>query len=72
MIKIDDWQNPSKNLKPIKFIISEDKLDILLVPPGFVTMIKANTENAKLLVMADYLLGETNDEYRFPIDYFKF
>ena len=72
VIKIDDWQNPSKNLKPIKFIISEDKLAILLVPPGFVTMIKANTENAKLLVMADYLLGETNDEYRFPIDYFKF
>lgn len=70
VIKIDDWQNPSKNLKPIEFIISDDKLDILLVPPGFVTMIKANTENAKLLVMADYLLGVTKDEYRYDQNYF--
>ena len=70
VIKIDNWQNPSKNIKPLEFILSEEKLDVLLVPPGFVTTINSITDNAKLLVMADYLLGDTNDEYRFNQNYF--
>jgi hypothetical protein len=28
-------------------------------------------EGSKLLVMADYALGEIEDDYRFSIDYFK-
>lgn len=70
IIEIDNWELPSKNIQPVKFTISEEKLDILLVPPGHITLIKASADNAKLLVMADYLLGETNDEYRYDQNYF--
>jgi hypothetical protein len=41
------------------------------VPSGNITSIQALEANSKLMVMSDYLMGEIQDEYRFPIDYFK-
>lgn len=71
LIAIDDWEHPSKKLQSKVFIISSDTFDVLYVPKGYVSSIQSLEENAKLLVMADYLLGEIQDEYRFDIDYFK-
>ncbi|WKL45043.1 WxcM-like domain-containing protein [Flavobacterium sp. ZE23DGlu08] len=71
LIAIDNWENPSKELKLLSFIINAETLDVLHVPQGYLTSIQALKEGAKLLVMADYLLGTIQDEYRFDIDYFK-
>ncbi|HCD9235315.1 sugar epimerase [Elizabethkingia anophelis] len=71
VIKIDDFDNPSKNLQPIVYELNAKGLNILAVEEGCVTAIKASVENSKLLVMSDYALNEIKDEYRFPIDYFK-
>lgn len=71
LIAIDNWENPSKGLKPLSFIVNAETLDVLHVPQGYVSSIQALEEGAKLLVMADYLLGVIQDEYRFDIDYFK-
>jgi dTDP-4-dehydrorhamnose 3,5-epimerase-like enzyme len=71
LIAIDNWENPSKGLKSLSFILNAETLDILHVPQGYVTSIQALKEGAKLLVMADYLLGAIQDEYRFEMDYFK-
>lgn len=71
LIAIDKWENPSRYLKSLSFIIKEETLDVLHVPPGYVSSIQALDEGAKLLVMSDYLLGTIQDEYRFAINYFK-
>jgi dTDP-4-dehydrorhamnose 3,5-epimerase-like enzyme len=71
LIAIDNWDTPSKNLERFTFIINSEKLNVLHVPSGYVSSIQSLEEGAKLLVMADYLLGEIKDEYRFDIDYFK-
>lgn len=71
LIVIDNWENPSKGLKSLSFIVNAETLDVLHVPQGYVSSIQALKEGAKLLVMADYLQGEVQDEYRFDIDYFK-
>jgi dTDP-4-dehydrorhamnose 3,5-epimerase-like enzyme len=71
LIAIDNWEHPSRDLKSLTFILNADKLDILHVPQGYVSSIQSIDEGSKLLVMADYLLGEIKDEYRFDIDYFK-
>lgn len=71
LIAIDDWEHPSKKLQSKVFIISSDTFDILHVPKGYVSSIQSVEQGSKLLVMADYLLGEIHDEYRFDIDYFK-
>jgi dTDP-4-dehydrorhamnose 3,5-epimerase-like enzyme len=67
----NDWEKPSRNLIPFKFILSADQMDVLHIPKGYVSSIQALEEGAKLLVMADYGLGEVKDEYRFEVDYFK-
>ena len=70
LIAIDNWEQPSKDCKPFAFIINAEKLDVLHVPPGYVSSIQSLEEGSKLLVMADYLLGEVKDEYRYETDYF--
>mgnify|MGYP003575426084 CR=1 FL=1 len=71
LIKIDNWENPSQNLEVFSYLIDSEKLNILHVPKGYVSSIQSLELNSKLLVMADYLLGEIKDEYRYDIDYFK-
>jgi dTDP-4-dehydrorhamnose 3,5-epimerase-like enzyme len=70
LIEIDHWDNPSKNSERFTFIINSEKLDVLHVPPGYASSIQSLERDSKLLVMADYLLGEVKDEYRYEADYF--
>jgi dTDP-4-dehydrorhamnose 3,5-epimerase-like enzyme len=70
LIAIDNWEYPAKDLKSLSFIVNAETLDVLHVPQGYVSSIQALEEGSKLLVMADYLLGAIQDEYRFDIDYF--
>ncbi len=71
LIKIDNWEKPSVNLEAFTYLIDSEKLNVLHVPKGYVSSIQSLDLNSKLLVMADYLLGEIKDEYRYDIDYFK-
>lgn len=71
LIKIDDWERPSINSEVHTYLIDSEKLNVLHVPKGYVSSIQSLELNSKLLVMADYLLGEIKDEYRYDIDYFK-
>lgn len=71
LIKIDNWETPSNNAEILDFELSSENLNVLHVPKGYVSAIQSKEKGARLLVMADYLLGEINDDYRFPIDYFE-
>lgn len=71
LVQIDNWENPSKDLKINSFLIDSEKLNVLHAPSGYISSIQSLEPNSKLLVMSNYLLGEINDEFRFYIDYFK-
>lgn len=71
LIAIDNWESPSVSLLRIQFLLTSKNLDVLHVPAGYVSSIQALENDSKLIVLADYLVGEINDEYRFPLDYFK-
>jgi|TARA_R100000479_G_scaffold33554_3_gene13961 dTDP-4-dehydrorhamnose 3,5-epimerase-like enzyme len=70
LIKIDNWEHPSKNLEQHQYTLTSDSLDILHIPSGYVSSIQDVVGNSKLLVMADYGLGELKDEFRFDATYF--
>jgi dTDP-4-dehydrorhamnose 3,5-epimerase-like enzyme len=70
LIAIDNWEKPSKNLQKLDYILASASLDVLHIPAGYVSSIQALEEQSKLVVMADYHLGELNDEFRYPTDYF--
>jgi dTDP-4-dehydrorhamnose 3,5-epimerase-like enzyme len=70
LIAIDNWDRPNKKLERFEFMLDSEKLDVLHIPAGYVSSIQSLVEGSKLLVMADYLLGELADEYRYENDYF--
>ncbi|WP_228378042.1 WxcM-like domain-containing protein [Chryseobacterium aquaticum] len=70
VIRVDDFENPSKDLTIQKYLLTEEVLSYLHIPSGCITAIQSKEEDSKLLVLADYDLGEITDEYRFSLDYF--
>jgi dTDP-4-dehydrorhamnose 3,5-epimerase-like enzyme len=71
VIKIDNWEIPSKNLEVFKYKINSDTSDVLHIPSGYITSIQALEEESKLMAMSDYRMRELQDEFRFDIQYFK-
>lgn len=65
LVEIDDFENPSENLKLEKFVLSAETMDCLYIQPGYATSIQALSDNAKLAVFSNYMLGEINDDYKF-------
>lgn len=70
VIELDNFEKPSTNLPIVSYTLTDSELTYLHVPAGCVTAIKSKEKNSKLLVLADYKLGEVSDEYRFELTYF--
>ncbi len=70
LIIIDNWEDPSKNLTQHTFILNANQVGVLHVPAGYVSSIQAMDRESKLIVMADYLFGEIDDEYKYDENYF--
>ena len=70
LIAIDNWEKPSEILPRLNYILDSATLDVLHIPAGYVSSIQALEEKSKLLLMSDYQLGESNDEFRYPTNYF--
>ncbi len=71
LIQVGQWNNPARDLNITEYYLTNEKLMVLYVPPGYASAIQALEKGSKLMIMADYSIGETNDEYRFSIDYFE-
>lgn len=71
LIAPDNWEVPSKKLERFRFELQSKTLDILHIPSGYVSSIESLCEGSKLLVMANYSMGEIDDEYRYETDYFE-
>lgn len=71
LVKIDDWNQPDQQSEIMEFELNSQKMDILHIPKGYATAIQSREQGSRLLVMANYLLGEIADQYRFDIDYFE-
>lgn len=52
------------NTEKVEYKLNDDGLNCLLVPPGYMTSIQDTTGGSILLVMSDYLFGETGDEVK--------
>lgn len=71
VVPINNFDSPEKIVHFYDFDLLSHKMNVLHVPPGHATLIQATRKSSRLLSMGDYLLGETNDEYRYPPEYFK-
>jgi hypothetical protein len=71
VVPIDTWPAPKQPKAPIVFTLTSGTMNVLHVPAGYMTSLKQKEESARLLIFSDYAVGEIQDEYRLPLDYFK-
>ena len=71
LVKIDNWDNPCKDLTIQSEILKDTDLAVLHVPKGYATAFKALEPNSQLLVYGDFGIEHApNDDHVFPVDYF--
>jgi dTDP-4-dehydrorhamnose 3,5-epimerase len=71
-IEIDNWQNPSKDLKINTHISTDQQSEILIIHPGHVNGFKALEPDSTMIVFSDMSLEESKgDDYRLPVDYWR-
>ena len=71
LIEVDNWETPSRGLQSVKYNLGSDKMNVLHVPPGYVSSIRSKESASKLLAMSNYGIEEIKDEYRYENEYFK-
>ncbi len=65
-VKIDDWDNPSKDLIPSTFTLNAKKPQILYIPPGYANGVKPMDPDSMLTIYSNLNLSESiADDYRF-------
>lgn len=66
LVEIDDWENPSPDLKAQKYLLTEEESRIICVPEGYANCIKASIPGSILLVFSGKTLPEAySDSWRY-------
>ncbi|MGX1930501.1 WxcM-like domain-containing protein [Flagellimonas sp. 2504JD4-2] len=69
LVEIDNIKNPSDQLIPMRIELNAESPQILEVPGGYATGIKAASNNSRLQVFSNFGLRESGaDDYRFPLE----
>ena len=77
LVRIDNWENPSIDLKADTFILSDKKSEVLCVPEGYANAVKAMEPGSEFIVLSNKTLSEAaNDSWRYDkalwVDWNKF
>lgn len=69
-VKVDDWENPSRDLVPEVFQLSAERSQVLCVPEGYANGFKAEVPDSSLLVFSSKRYPEClGDSWRYPQEY---
>jgi len=69
-VAVDDWSNPSTNSEVTRVVLTSDKPQLFVVPPGHANGTMSLTHDALLLVLSSHSLAESkDDDFRFPADH---
>lgn len=67
---IDNWEQPSKNLKIHRYVLSAHKPALLYIPPGYAHGYMTLTTDTKLMFFSTSTLEESrNDDIRYDARY---
>ncbi len=69
-IAVDNWKNPSKELKVHRFLLNAKKPCIIYIPPGYVNGFQSLSAHAQLMFFSTSTLKESlHDDIRFEKEY---
>jgi len=61
-VEIDDWENPSKDQKVWRHVLSSHKPSVLYIPAGYANGFMSLTVETKLIFFSTSSLEETHDD----------
>ncbi|OXA71482.1 hypothetical protein B0A67_11835 [Flavobacterium aquidurense] len=71
-IKIDNWENPAKDLRVETIFISDIDSKILHIPAGYANAIESLEKDSKLISFSTLpIVNVGDDDIRYPLDYWK-
>jgi len=71
-VKIDNWENPSKDLIVDTIIVNASESKIVHIPAGYANAIESLESNSKLLSFSTLPLTDVgDDDVRYKSDYWK-
>jgi dTDP-4-dehydrorhamnose 3,5-epimerase len=66
LIKPDDWESPSADLKSKEFILKAEESQVLYIPGNFANGLKALEPESRMIVFSSFTVDESSkDNYRF-------
>jgi dTDP-4-dehydrorhamnose 3,5-epimerase-like enzyme len=69
-VKVDNWDSPSKELKPERWVMSGDKPQVIYLPAGYANGFMSLTDDLIILFFSTTTLQESmGDDYRFDARY---
>jgi dTDP-4-dehydrorhamnose 3,5-epimerase-like enzyme len=69
-VKVDNWENPSKDLIIETIVVSESDSKIVHIPAGYANAIESLEISSKLISFSTLPLANvSDDDVRFPSDY---
>jgi len=69
-VRIDEWEQPSKALKPARFVLSAKKPGVLWIPAGHANGFMTLTAETTVLFFSTSTLAESlGDDVRYPARY---
>ncbi len=69
LVKPDNWQNPSGELKTEEFLLESRQQQVLYVPGGYANGFKALQPKSRIIVFSSFTVEESaNDNFRFNKD----
>ncbi len=68
LIELDDFEMPSSNIVPKRFLLEAKKPSVLEISGGYANGFKAIEKNSKLMVFSNFSLEESkNDDFRYDL-----
>ncbi len=61
-VKVDNWENPSKDLAVERYVISEKKPQVVYIPPGYANGFMSLTRDLKLIFYSTSTLEKSADD----------
>ncbi len=61
-VKIDEWDNPSKDLKAEHLVMTEKDSPVLCLPAGYANGLRALEKDSKVLVFSEFDLDKSVEE----------
>lgn len=69
-VKIDNWENPSRNLPINRIVLSEHKPTVMYIPPGHANGFMSLTNDTTLIFYSTSKLQDSlNDDFRYDSKY---